>query len=273
MEIQGSANANLKQPLNPMPLGTSNTLMHTFRDNTAAAPRPGCLTVWRLDSAADFPPGWEAVLSHDERRRADAMTDPAARRQYLAGRLALRAILGRCTGRPPAALIFTRGPHQKPELAPMPGAPAWRFSLAHTRGMILIAAGAGGAIGVDVESRRRRLRNFEGLIRRNLTPAEQQAVQSRPPAGRQALFLHYWTAKEACLKAIGTGLARPPKTLHVNIINQADAVCRPADATGDWRIKFFAPAPGFLAAVAARLPEFRLKVRNFSLDLRAAMAL
>ncbi len=249
--------------------------MHKLPDNVAAPPpAPGCLTVWRLDAAAAFPPGWEAeLLSPDERRRANAMADPESRRQYLAGRLALRAILGRCTGRPPADLEFTSGPHQKPELAPIPGAPAWRFSLAHTSGMILIAVASGGPIGVDVESRRRRLRNFEGLARRILTPAERRAVQSGPPAGHPALFLHYWTAKEACLKAIGTGLARPPRTLHINIINRTNAVCRPADATGDWRIKFFEPAPGFLAAIAARPPEFRLTVRNFSLDIRAAMAL
>lgn len=232
---------------------------------------PGRILVWRLHDVAAFPPGWAAVLSRDELRRAQAMADPAARLQYLAGRIALRAILGRCAGRPPAALVFTRGPHQKPELAPMPGAPAWRFSLTHTRGMVLIAVGAGGPIGVDVESRRRRLRNFEGLVRRILTPAERQAVQAKPPAGRPALFLHYWTAKEACLKAIGTGLARPPRTLHINMLNKTDAVCRPEDATGDWRVKFFTPAPGYLAAVAAKPPEIRLTVRDFSLDFRGAL--
>lgn len=246
--------------------------MHKLRDETAAtAPAPGGAAVWRVNAAAASPARWEDFLSQDERRRANAMADRAARRQYLAGRMALRVILAHYTGRPPADLEITIGPHQKPELAATPGGPVWPFSLAHTRGMILIAVSGGGPIGVDVELRRRRLHNFEGLIRRILTPAECAQVQSCPPARRRERLLHYWTAKEACLKAIGTGLARAPKTLQINFLNKAEAACCSGPGADVWRLSYFSPAPGFLAAIAGRTPCRRLTLLEFPLDLPAAV--
>ena len=243
--------------------------MHKLQDNTATyLHHPGEVTVWRLDDSAGFPPGLaEQVLSRDELDRANSMATPATRRQYLAGRLALRTILGRYTNQSPAALVFTHGPHQKPELVQKnTGTPVWHFSLAHTHGIILIAVGADGPLGVDVESRQRRLRNFTGLIQRVLTPAEQRAIKSDGQSDNLALFLHYWTAKEACLKAIGTGLAQPPKKLHVEFVNETNAVCCPTDTGDEWQIEFFTPAPGFLAAAASKTPDFRLTMRSFTPD-------
>jgi 4'-phosphopantetheinyl transferase len=243
--------------------------MYKLQDNTAAFPHhSGELTVWRLKDTTEFPPGQaEQVLSRAELNRAGAMAEPATRRQYLAGRLALRTILGRYTNQSPAALVFTHGSHQKPELVQKTtGTPVWHFSLAHTHGIILIAVGADSPLGVDVESRQRRLRNFTGLIQRVLTPAEQRTIKSTGQSDNPTLFLHYWTAKEACLKAIGTGLAQPPKKLRVKFVNETNAVCRPIGTGEEWQIKFFTPAPDFLAAVAAKAPGFRLTLRNFTPD-------
>ncbi len=122
-----------------------------------------------------------------------------------------------------------------------------------------------------MESRRRHFRNPEGLARRILTPAERDRVQSRPPAGRPELLLHYWTAKEACLKAIGTGLSRAPRTLQIDFTNKTEAAWNAGPGADSWRISFFSPAPGFLAAVAGRNPGLRPALLEFPLDLPAAM--
>ncbi|WP_112243097.1 4'-phosphopantetheinyl transferase family protein [Kribbella monticola] len=75
-------------------------------------------------------------------------------------------------------------------------------SISHARGLVAVAAGRCGPVGVDVESRR----DFEidGMARRWFDPAEVTWLyrQSDPLEA----FLRLWTAKEAVGKALGRGL-------------------------------------------------------------------
>lgn len=151
-----------------------------------------------------------AHLSPEERARYAALRDPAARTRAEATRGALRELLGRELGLPPADLALSAGPLGKPRLDPARGL---GFSDAHTAALALVALCRGGDVGVDAE------RVPPGLdpeeLSPALTPAEVLAVLALDPPRRARAALQRFVRKEALLKALGTGLggALDPATL------------------------------------------------------------
>ena len=80
------------------------------------------------------------------------------------------------------------------------------FSLSHTRKTVVLVCDA-APIGVDAEELERNISGWENLAERHFTPAENLLLQnSRNPA---KCFLTIWTAKEAYVKRLGTGLHTP----------------------------------------------------------------
>lgn len=66
-------------------------------------------------------------------------------------------------------------------------------------------------IGTDMVDKQRILRLLEAFPERFpskiLTPVEREAMKRRPQTARAAFLAKRYAAKEACLKALGTGLA------------------------------------------------------------------
>ncbi|MBV8582083.1 MAG: 4'-phosphopantetheinyl transferase superfamily protein, partial [Candidatus Eremiobacteraeota bacterium] len=113
---------------------------------------------------------------------------------------------------------------------------ALHFNLAHSGDGVLVAVGAAGAVGVDLEVRRT-VRDAERLARRFFTPAEAAAIAACDEPERSTAFLMRWTCKEAMLKASGIGI--------VGGLNMARASGILSTA-----LHALSPAPGYLAAVA-----------------------
>lgn len=85
------------------------------------------------------------------------------------------------------------------------------FSPTHTAGLVALAIGDCGPIGLDAEAPRGRdVSRLARAADRWFTPAEnrrvQSAIQNRPQKA-EAVFLRVWTAKEALVKRTGAGLA------------------------------------------------------------------
>jgi len=137
----------------------------------------------------------------------------------LLSRLALGAVLlPEELGSGPWALAVNRGPTGRPHLevglrpppVGRPAGPATDFNLSHAGRWVVCLAARGARVGVDVEE----LRPVEpGIYPLCLDRAEQEALSARPPAERLATFFAVWTAKEARLKALGTGLLTPPASI------------------------------------------------------------
>jgi phosphopantetheinyl transferase len=85
----------------------------------------------------------------------------------------------------------------------------WSWSASSTPGEVVVALARGTEVGVDVERGRA---DRAVLYARVCTPAERAALR-RAGAGAGALFHTLWTRKEAVLKLLGVGLARPPATV------------------------------------------------------------
>ena len=157
-------------------------------------------------------------LSPAERARAARFGTEALRQRWMAGRGALRTVLGQTLGVDPANVALVRGARGRPALAD--DATRIDFNVSHTRGvaLVVIARNPTGAlrVGVDIEHRDREV-GADRLARKFLTASEQATLAQFAPDLRRQRFLRYWTCKEAMSKATGDGLVAPMRRLDVEL--------------------------------------------------------
>ncbi|MCC5866373.1 MAG: 4'-phosphopantetheinyl transferase superfamily protein [Wenzhouxiangella sp.] len=118
----------------------------------------------------------------------------------------LRLLLGAYLGIPGKEVSILRPGRGKPELVPEQAASGLRFNLSHSGGWLAVAVSRGLEVGVDVE-RDRPLSRPDELARRYFSKREAEWLNGLEPDQRMAAFLKQWTAREALVKAMGTGLA------------------------------------------------------------------
>lgn len=140
-------------------------------------------------------------LSEPELQRAAALSDPAARQEWLATHIALRILIERACGADWCRIAFSHEERGKPTLA---GAPV-TFSLSHAPGLALIGLARQGAIGVDIE-RTRSVRIDDARRDRIREAGATLSSTQLPPA--DAGFLQAWVRLEALAKAEGCGIGR-----------------------------------------------------------------
>jgi 4'-phosphopantetheinyl transferase len=145
------------------------------------------------------------VLSPDERERAEQFRIDAARHCFVASRFALRMLLGRYLQIESADIRFTSSGIGKPQLHDRHRSRDVRFNVAHSGSLALIAFTIGCEIGVDIE-KLRVVNHSEQIAHRYFHQDELDTIRATPPAARDTVFLRCWTAKEALLKALGTGI-------------------------------------------------------------------
>lgn len=148
-------------------------------------------------------------LDAEERRRMRRLAFADDRRRFAWSHAVLRAVLARYLDRPAAAVSFAWRANRtaRPTLAP--GARLrLGFSLSHSGEFAAVAVMRGAEIGIDVETARPG-RDPLALARSQFAPSETAAIAARSGRERERIFLDFWTAKEAVLKALGVGLAHP----------------------------------------------------------------
>ncbi|MEU8683406.1 4'-phosphopantetheinyl transferase superfamily protein [Streptomyces sp. NPDC048611] len=184
----------------------------------AARPALGEVHVWwaHRDEAGPHLP---ASLDDAERARLVRLRRAADRDRFLVGRALIRLAFGRYLGPSAEGLRISTAPRPgcsrgaKPWL---PGAGGLEFSLSHSGAWIVLAVGAEGPLGVDIEERptapvSARLMRWALSPREREELGEQEGTASPPHGARDPVgtFLHFWVAKEAVLKATGEGLTVP----------------------------------------------------------------
>ena len=193
-----------------------------------------------------------ALLSPAERTRATRFGTDALRQRWMAGRGALRTVLGRTLGIDPADVPIVRGARGRPALAE--NTTRIDFNVSHTRGVALIAIACEvvGAVrvGVDIEHRDRDV-GADRLARKFLTAAEQATLADLPPDLRRQRFLRYWTCKEAMSKATGDGLIAPMRRLDVLLSPHPRLRAGPPPySPHEWSLAFAEVPAEWLATVA-----------------------
>ncbi|MDR2378196.1 MAG: 4'-phosphopantetheinyl transferase superfamily protein [Bifidobacteriaceae bacterium] len=201
--------------------------------------RPRGILLWSrtLEAGSASPELWR--LDASELSRLGRLPAEADRLRFVTARLLLRGAcriqLGRRAGG--VRLRETSGPagRGKPRLEgpglDAPGAPGWDVSISHSGDAVLVGLAA-APIGVDLQPladapRVRAVRVF----------TDREARWLRTHRGDYAA-LRLWTAKEALLKAKGTGFAANPRGGENDVFESGAAIA------------CFAPLPGLAASVA-----------------------
>jgi 4'-phosphopantetheinyl transferase len=152
-------------------------------------------------------------LSEGEQQKAARFVFERDRRRYLAAHTQLRALLSDLSATAPERLEFQEGPFGKPYLQ----RPAHCvFNLSHSEDVAVVLIAGRGEVGVDVEMLRP-MPDALALAERNFSRIECASLRSIEPAQRDQAFLTGWTRKEACLKAIGSGLSIAPDTFTAGL--------------------------------------------------------
>ncbi|NOY13840.1 MAG: 4'-phosphopantetheinyl transferase superfamily protein [Deltaproteobacteria bacterium] len=166
----------------------------------------GQLHLWRIPLAAtEKIEPLKALLSADERARADRFVDPAKGRQFIFSRSCLRQILARYLRTDPAAIIFCYGRRGKPFLS-LETLPAYYFNLSHSGRWLLLAVTTVGDVGVDIEQLDSQL-DYQSLATQFFTAHELSQLKSCRTNRRRREFYRLWTLKEARLKSTGEGFS------------------------------------------------------------------
>lgn len=177
---------------------------------------PSPIHLWRISLAVSHlpPERWEEALTPEEHVRAARFRFARDRTRWVRTRSIVRMLLGRHLQCPPSEVPLTYGPHGKPVLAPGFRAAPLHVNWSHADDMALLALTEGDEVGVDVECIRTGF-DFVAVARGVFAPEEIACLQDASSARCRALFYTFWTAREAVLKALGTGFAIAPAEFSV----------------------------------------------------------
>ncbi|MDP3258122.1 MAG: 4'-phosphopantetheinyl transferase superfamily protein [Bosea sp. (in: a-proteobacteria)] len=169
-----------------------------------ALPYPAAM-IW-LRNADDIAESLPAIwLVATPERPATLPERSALRRGVAAG------ILARQLGLPLAAIAIGHEAGGRPLVA-QPSGNGLHLSLATRAGMVAVAL-ARRPVGVDVEAVDETAAPPMGVLH----PEESAWLLAQPRASRALAFARLWSAKEAYVKALGTGFARAPESFAVSL--------------------------------------------------------
>ena len=218
---------------------------------TEAAKLGDGIHVWQaaLDPGERSLARLEALLSPDEKARAGRFRFERDRNRYIAGRGALRQLLGAYAGIAPGKLEFVYGEFGKPALSEASASASGgiSFNLAHSADLAVYAIARERTLGIDVE-RIKPESAGEEIARRYFSPREVQHLLALCPEERVKAFFRCWTRKEAYLKALGTGLQTPLDSFSVSLLPDEPAEFL-SGVEPCWRLFAFQPADGYVAAL------------------------
>ena len=218
---------------------------------------PDAVHCWcvSLDVAPEACARLAATLASDERDRRARLRFERDRQRFTAAHGTLRELLGRYLGIPSRQVRLVRHAFGKPALSPEHG--RWlKFNLSHSSDLALIAITTDAEVGVDVECVRPQP-DYADIARSFFSATEVEALTRLPGHLRAEAFFTYWTTKEACLKAGGTGLAE---------------FAGPPDRQASGRrssVYTFQPAPGYVGAVAIEGSARHFQLRRWQSGIQA----
>jgi len=193
------------------------------------------------------------VLSSEEIERAERVRFEEDRRRQLLTRIMLRTVLSRYRPVRPEAWTFVADAHGKPRIGNLGTDAGLAFNLSHTRGLIVVAVTASGAVGIDVEMLHRRA---IGRWHKVLGPQEQRSLAGLEGDALRERFWEHWTFKEAYAKARGLGRFLPFSQLAFDLETPGrvafDAAPMLREPAGPWTFAQWHPAPGCLVALCVQ---------------------
>lgn len=152
---------------------------------------------------------YRQVLSEGERLQEKRFRFGRDQRRYVVTRAFVRTVFSRYSGRTLGYWEFAGDAYGRPVLMNGEGiARSMSFNLSHTDGLIICAVSHTLVVGADVENFRVRPVALE-IADRYFSSNEAAVLRALPTTKQAEVFFHYWTLKEAYIKAKGKGLSIP----------------------------------------------------------------
>jgi 4'-phosphopantetheinyl transferase len=190
--------------------------------------------IWvaHLDEVEDEMERFGQLLDAAEVERAARLRSDLGRRRFTVRRAVRRLLLATYLERPPQDLAFLGEEGQKPEVDGFQRREL-SFNESASDGVAVFAIARAMEVGVDVE-RIRPVPDANGIVARFGSPTEAAGYVGLQQADDVA-FLRWWTAKEAFVKMVGSGLKHPLNTFSVSFPahNSAPTLPSPASGGGD----------------------------------------
>lgn len=213
--------------------------------------------VWRAnldlsDTELDY---LTTFLSPDEITRANKFRFPYLQTRFTAARGILRQLLGHYLSLSPDKVEFQYSDRGKPQLSDLKSDRVLQFNISHSQEYALFGFTYQALIGVDIEYIRE-MSDALKIAERFFSAREYKLLQETVKEEQQALFFTLWTAKEAYLKAVGTGLSGSLDTVEIELDLQRNpclqSIHGDRDVTVDWSLYPCLPAQDYLGAIAIK---------------------
>jgi 4'-phosphopantetheinyl transferase len=171
----------------------------------------GAIHVWMTQYPSKSDPAeYVDTISDREKGIAASCSNPEARARYIFTRATIRLILGRYAGVEPANLELATSAAGKPFLKGDPS--EIRFNLSHSGRHLVVAIARHEPIGIDIESPRPGIGNWLSAF---ASRDEVSLLATFPEHAIADAATRLWVAKEALLKARGSGLGYEPTRITI----------------------------------------------------------
>ncbi|WP_019507798.1 4'-phosphopantetheinyl transferase superfamily protein [Pleurocapsa sp. PCC 7319] len=196
-------------------------------------------------------------LSTDEISRANKFRFPIHKRRFIVARGILRQLLGNYLQLSPDRIKFEYGDRGKPRLAASVVDGFLQFNVSHSEEYALYGFTHHHLIGVDLEYLRD-MKDAVKLAERFFSPREFELLAAIDSEQQRKVFFKLWTAKEAYLKAIGTGLTNSLASIDISFDQTGNpkllAIEGDLEATANWSMYPCVPEINYVATVAIKTP-------------------
>src|SRR5579883_3211259 len=215
----------------------------------------GEIHVWTiaLEDAANRLESLGALLTPQERERAERFQFAKDRERFVTARGALRCFAAAYLGREAGGIEIETEPHGKPKLKRCSGEIPLEFNVSHSGEMVAMAFAIGRRVGIDVEKIRGDL-DWAEIAERFFRTEEFRELQKMPEREQTAEFFRIWTRKEAFAKALGHGLGHALEFSRSDFRDarreqDAERLCDGHER--EYRVVQFEPATSYAGAVVA----------------------
>ena len=211
--------------------------------------------LWRtnLDLPAAEVSRLTAYLSADEIDKANKFHFDRHRSRFIVARSSLRQLLGKYLHTSPNLIKFEYGDRGKPYLN-ADSNNCLEFNLSHSQDYALYGFTYNYPIGVDLEYLRE-MKDAAKIARRFFSPQEFQLLDCLKSEQQQQVFFKLWTAKEAYLKATGTGLADSLTSVDIGL-ERAEPYLKAIQGSvrelRHWSMYPCVPAQNYVGAIAIK---------------------
>lgn len=227
--------------------------------------------IWRanLDLSSAQIARLHSVLSTDEIIRAERFRFQQHKKRFIAARGILRKLLSQYLEVNPKNLEFRYGERGKPELADACKTNDLQFNLSHSQELALFGFANYARIGVDIEHLKQ-MPEATKIAQRFFTPQEFMLVRDLVGIKQTQMFFRLWTAKEAYLKALGTGLSGTLSSfnieLHSNGRISLSSTKESAESTAKWFLCSCVPTSNYIGAIAVNSNVNREQICFWNFD-------